>query len=195
MLTYCYSIGEGSAREMSRLTEYHPALRWLTGLKRINYHTISSFRIGHKVALDDLMIQLLGVLMEKKLVTLERITQDGTKIKAYSSADGFRREERLNKCLEEAREQVRIVDAAGEDGTVSKRSAKAKRRAARERLELLEEAQKQLKQLQSEKTKQEEKEKTRVSMTDPDARNMKQADGGFAPSYNLQLGTDAGHKS
>src|SRR5437867_1780423 len=34
----------------------------------------------------------------------------------------------------------------------------------------------------------------RVSTTDPDARVMKQPDGGYAPSYNLQLSTDAANK-
>ena len=30
-----------------------------------------------------------------------------------------------------------------------------------------------------------------MSTTDPDARIMKQSDGGYAPSYNMQLSTDA----
>jgi hypothetical protein len=33
----------------------------------------------------------------------------------------------------------------------------------------------------------------RVSTTDPDARVMKQAEGGTAPSYNIQISTDAAH--
>ena len=33
----------------------------------------------------------------------------------------------------------------------------------------------------------------RVSETDPEARIMKQGDGGFAPSHNLQISTDAAH--
>lgn len=37
----------------------------------------------------------------------------------------------------------------------------------------------------------EEKKEARVSMTDPEARIMKQPDGGYAPAYNLQLSTDA----
>src|SRR5919198_693454 len=33
----------------------------------------------------------------------------------------------------------------------------------------------------------------RVSMTDPEARRMKQPDGGFAASYNVQISADAAH--
>ena len=191
LLTYAYSIGEGSARKMSELCEYHPAFRWLTGLRVINHHTISDFRIDHREALDELFAQLLGVLMAKDLIGLEQVMQDGTRIKAFASADTFRREERLDKCLEEARKQVKVVEETATEGTISKRSAKAKERARREKLERLGEAKKQLKELQAEKPNEKEKEKTRVSTTDPDARIMKQADGGFAPAYNVQISTDS----
>jgi transposase len=36
-----------------------------------------------------------------------------------------------------------------------------------------------------------DQQKVRVSTTDPEARVMKHAEGGFAPSYNVQLNTDA----
>lgn len=194
MLTYAYSIGEGSARKMSELCEYHPAFRWLTGLKPINHHTISDFRISHKEALDELFSQILGVLMAENLVSLERVMQDGTRIKAFTSADTFKRDERLEKCLEEARKQVTAVEETTTEGTTSKRSAKAKERSRREKLERLEQAKKQLKELQAEKSSEKEKQKTRVSITDPDARMMKLPDGGFAPAYNVQVGTDSVNK-
>ena len=37
-------------------------------------------------------------------------------------------------------------------------------------------------------------EAARVSLTDPQARIMKQSDGGYAPSYNVQISTEAAHK-
>lgn len=195
LIAYAYSIGSGSAREMSRLCKYHPAFRWLTGLKRINHHTISDFRIDHKEALEEIFTQVLGVLMDGGLVSLERVMQDGTKIKAYASADTYRREERLEKCLAAAREQVKVVEAtAADEEGVSKQSAKARERGSREKVQRLEEAKKQLKQLQDSKSKEKDKQATRVSTTDPDARIMKQADGGYASSYNVQISTDSGEK-
>src|SRR5690606_17659350 len=38
--------------------------------------------------------------------------------------------------------------------------------------------------------KADEQEKARVSTTDPEARVMKMADGGYRPAYNVQLATD-----
>jgi transposase len=191
LLAYAYSIGEGSAREMSRLCDYHPAFRWLTGLRPINHHTISDFRIDHKEALEEMFTQVLGVLMDAGLVSLERVMQDGTRIEANASADTFRREKHLEKCLEAARDQVRVVEATTDEEALSKRATKAKERVRREKLQRLEEAKEQLKKLQASKSTEKEKRETRVSLTDPDARNMKQANGGYAPSYNLQISTDS----
>jgi transposase len=39
-----------------------------------------------------------------------------------------------------------------------------------------------------------EEEQARASQSDPQARVMKQSDGGFAPSYNVQLSTEASHR-
>jgi hypothetical protein len=44
------------------------------------------------------------------------------------------------------------------------------------------------------KLKAEGKAKEKLSITDPEARKMKQSDGGFATSFNVQLVTDAAHK-
>ena len=66
--------------------------------------------------------------------------------------------------------------------------AKARQRAARERQERLEQALKEFDQLEKE---DKDKEQRRVSTSDPEARVMKQPGGGYAPSYNVQIDTDA----
>jgi len=188
---YAYSRGVSSAREVSRLCEYDPAYQWLTGLQVVNYHSLSDFRVAHKAELEGLFTQVLGVLSSEGLITLERVMHDGTKIKACASGDSFRREERLRAHLEKAREQVKLMEEAGEE-EVGPRLAQARRRAAREHQQRIEGAVRELERLQEAKNG-EEREKVRVSMTDPEARIMKQADGGFAPSYNAQISTDAAH--
>lgn len=180
-----YSDGVGSAREVARLCEYHPAYQWLTGMVPINHHSLSDFRVRDKERLEKLFVQVLGLLSAEGLITLERVMQDGTKIKANAGGDTFRREEHLRKHLEMARDQVEAMgDPEGEEVTL--RRARAKERAVRERKERLESALKELEKLKAEKEGE-----IRVSTTDPEARVMKQADGGFAPSYNTQICTDA----
>jgi len=191
---YAYSKGVSSGREISRLCENDPAYQWLTGLEPINYHTLSDFRVDHKEALDELFTQVLGLLSAEGLITLERVMHDGMKVKAFASADTFRREERIRAHLELAREQVEQMGDPRTAEEVSSRVAKARQRAVREKQQGLEKALEELEKIRVSKSGQEEKEKARVSMSDPEARIMKQSDGGYAPSYNIQISTDGEEK-
>jgi hypothetical protein len=49
------------------------------------------------------------------LITLERVTQDGTKIKASAGGNSFRRQEKIAVHLAAAREQVRVLNAQAAD--------------------------------------------------------------------------------
>jgi len=184
---YAYSKGVGSARAIEELCEWEPAYQWLTGSRVINAHTLSDFRVKHDTALNGLFVQTLGLLSADGLITLERVMQDGTKIRAKAASDSFRRQERVEQGLREAQAQLAALDAQSEEES-SRRMAKARQRAARQRQERLEQALKEFEQLEKDGK---DKEHRRVSTSDPEARVMKQPGGGFAPSYNVQIDTDA----
>lgn len=187
---YAYKDGVSSAREIARLCEYHPAYQWLTGLEVVNYHTLADFRIRHKEALDQLFIDVLGVLSHEGLITLQRVVHDGTKVKACASDKSFHRKSTLQDHLRLAREQVEQMGNP-ESEELSQRVAKARQRALREKRQRLEEALKELEQIEASRTKASEKEKARASSTDPKARIMLQAKGAYGPSDNVQISTDA----
>jgi transposase len=186
---YAYSRGIGSAREVSRRCQYDPAFQWLTGMQEINHHSLSDFRVDHAEALDELFAQVLGLLSAQGLITLERVMHDGTKIQASAGADSFRRDTRLREHLEAAREQVKAMGDPRQDPTPRQKAAR--QRAARERQDRLEQALKELEKVRQAKSGDEAKEQARVSLTDPESRIMKQSNGGFGPSYNVQVSTDA----
>ena len=140
-------------------------------------------------ALRGLFVQVLGLLSADGLITLERVMQDGTKIRAKAAQDSFRRKERVEQALKQAQEQVAAVDAMSEEET-SRRISRARSRAQRERQQRLEQALEEFEKL-AEPDSGKDKENRRVSTSDPEARVMKQPDGGFAPSYNVQINTDA----
>lgn len=189
---YAYSRGISSAREMARRCGYDPAFQWLCGLAEINYHTLSDFRVTHDPALRGLFVEALGVLSGEGLVTLERVMHDGTKVKACAGSDSFRREERLAAHLEAARQQVEAMgDPAADE---SARQTAARQRVVRERAERLGRAMQELQKIRQAKSGAAAQAAARVSLTDPQARIMKQSDGGYAPSYNVQLSTDAANK-
>lgn len=188
---YAYSRGISSAREVARRCTYEPAFQWLCGLGEINHHTLSDFRVDHDKSLRELFVQVLGVLSSEGLVSLERVMHDGTRIKACAGADSFRREERLKEHLEAARKQVEGMGDPRQEEPTRKRAAQE--RAVRERQQRLEQALEEVQKVRQAKRPQ-NKEQARASQSDPQARIMKQSDGGYAPSYNVQLSTESSHR-
>ena len=190
---YAYSEGVGSAREISRGCDYHPAYQWLTGRKSVNYHSLADFRVQYPEVRNGLYAQVRAVLHSEGMIELQRVTQDGTKIQAAASTDSLHREKSLHRHLEEAQKRVQEMEQAGAED-ISEQSARqqaAQKRVARERLERMEKALEELAQVQKERAGQTAAEECRVSETEPEAHKMKHADGSFSPSYNVQFSTDA----
>lgn len=179
----------GTAREIEALCEYHPAYQWLTGMEEINHHTLSDFRVDHENELDDLFTEILGHLSAEDLITLDRVTQDGSKIKACASKSSFHREATIRAHLEAARKQVADAGDPCRDPGDAHRE-KARQRVVDDRKSRLENALSELHQIRKTKRSEEDRKEARVSETDPEARIMKQSDGGLAPSYNVQLSVD-----
>jgi transposase len=188
---YAYSEGINSAREVSRMCSYDPHCQWLTGMEEVNHHTLSDFRTIDKEAQDDLYKQVLGRLSAEGLTELKRVMQDGTKIRAQASGNSFRREDTLREHLKLAEEQIEAMGSADSE-ELSQRAIQARQRAAREKKQRLEQALDELKKFAQDR--QDSEKAARVSESDPEARVMKQPDGGFAPSYNVQICTEASNK-
>lgn len=197
--------GIGSARQLDRLCHEHDAYRWLRGNVPINYHMLADFRVANQQALDDLMTEILASMMVEGLVTLRHVAQDGMRVRASAGASSFRRKRTLEKCLDEAREQVERLAEEREhpDPKVNQRQQSARERAARERLERVEkalrhmpaiEATKERRQRVVAKDKRDKVSEPRVSTTDAEARVMKMPDGGFRPAFNVELATDVDSK-
>jgi transposase len=188
---YAYSEGVNSARELSRMCGHEPGCQWLTGMEEVNHHTLSDFRAKDKEAQDDLFKQVLGVLSAEGLTDQKRVMQYVTKIRAQASGNSFRREDTLREHLKLAEEQIEAMGSPDSE-ELSQRVITAKQRAAEEKRQRLEHALEELKKLEQDRSDSEKA--LRVSETDPEARVMKQPDGGFAPSYNVQICTEASNK-
>lgn len=188
---YATLEGVGSARALDRLCDEHDAYRWICGGVGVNYHTLADFRVAHTAFLDHLLTTSIASLMATGAVTLERVAQDGVRVRASAGAASFHRRSKLEQLLEEATEQVHALKKELHDdpAATSRRRQAARRRAAEDRQKRVEEALSQLPDVEAKK-KADEKDQARVSTTDPDARVMKMADGGFRPAYNGQFATD-----
>jgi transposase len=200
---YATSDGVGSARALERLCNSHDAYRWLCGGVSVNYHTLADFRVGCADLLDRLLAEHLAALAKAGLVDLDRLAQDGVRIRASAGAASFRREQTLDRHLATAQAVVeelkREVDARSDAS--HQRIKAAKERAARERVERVKAAQKALAEIKQHRQERNEKrpngkepKEPRASTSDPEARVMKMADGGFRPAYNVQVASVAGEQ-
>jgi transposase len=203
---YASIRGLGSARELARRCEESAPFRWLCGGVTVNHRLLSDFRTDHGAALDELFTQVIASLVDKELVSVSRVSQDGVRVRVSAGASSFRREERLQELLQGAKRHVQELRREQESPArlagLSAGQKAARKRAAQERQQRLEQAMAQLPEL---KKRQEEAEKRagqgrsgqrvrerqpRVSTSDPEARRMKMPNGGFNAAVNVQLATD-----
>jgi len=203
---YACVRGIGSAHELARQCQENVPFLWLLGGVTVNYHLLSDFRTDHGEALDQLLTQVIASLVDKGVVKVSRISQDGLRVRVGAGADSFRRQERLAQLLAEAQQHVKeLREELASPGVRARLSAQqraARQRAAEEKQKRVEEAIAQLPEL---KRRQEEaaqragkgesgrkirEKQPRASTTDAEARVMKMSNGGYNPAINVQLATD-----
>jgi len=188
---YATVEGVGSARALARLCEQHDAYRWICGGVSVNAHTLSDFRVTHEAVLDQLLTKSVARLMDAGLVTLRRVSQDGMRVRASAGAASFRRRTRLREFEKEARKQVETLrrELDEDPAATTRRQTEARLRAAKDRQARVKRALSEMPSVEAKKGP-EDKPNARVSTTDPEARVMRMADGGYRPAYNVQFATD-----
>ena len=189
---YATLDGVGSGREIARLSLEHDAYRWICGGVSVNYHAINDFRAGNEALMDELLTDNVAALAAAGAISLQRVAQDGMRVRADAGAASFRRKTSLDEHLSQARELVQTIktQAQSDPGQAQRKAQAAKLRAAQEREERIQAALEQLPEVAAAKKRKSDKpEEARASTTDPDARVMKMGDGGFRPAYNVQFAT------
>jgi transposase len=208
--------GIGSARAVARLCDEHIAYQWLCGGVGMNAKTLADFRVDHGTLLERLLVDSFTALVRAGVASLDRIAQDGVRVRASAGAASFRRDSTLEGCRSAAEQAVRDLRAEvnGDPGALSRRQAAARQRAAEERERRVREAlavTRELRAQQEEKARREAEraarqaaqatageaapakqrpKEPRASTTDAQARIMKMADGGYRPAYNVQFASD-----
>lgn len=182
----------GSARELHRRCYDCDPFKWLRGGVDVNYHTLSDFRTGHQEWLRQVVIQQIATLRAEDLVHLDKLGQDGMRVRASAGNSSFKRAETLERLLEEAEAHWDHLEEEFQQSQCSPRQLAAQRRAARERIERLQQAREEVQQVaqQREQRKKGNGPSARASTTDPAARRTKMADGGYRPAYNVQFVSD-----
>jgi len=205
--------GVGSARALARLCREHLAFQWLCGGVGMNAKTLADFRVEHGAALEQLLIDSFTALIQAGVASLERVAQDGVRVRASAGAASFRRRSTLQACRGQAEAAVRRLrgELDADPALASRRQAAARRRAAEDRERRVKEALAVAEALhveqqallrkralraarqgkaQGKKADEKPEKEPRASTTDAQARVMKMPDGGFRPAYNVQFASD-----
>ena len=185
--------GVGAAREIERLCSQHLAYQWMCGGVNVNHHTLSDFRNLSSDLLNGLLTQTVAVLIDQGLVEMKRVAQDGMKVRASAGASSFRRRKRLEELEKMVNDQVEALakEIENDAGAGARREQSSRKREAERRQKRIRRALEEMTEAEMRKQSNNGKKKTeaRVSTTDPTARVMKMADGGFRPAYNVHLTT------
>jgi transposase len=205
---YATLAGVPSANALADLVIHHDAYFWLAGGLLVNAHTLSDFRVQDGDFLEQMLAHSVNALRKQGLVDLDRVAQDGIRVRASAGAASFRRRETLERLLHEAQAEAQRLEQAGkapptqEQPEPSPQQRGALRRHAKERVERIRQALARMPAMEVKKakapkkkpktksgTKGEKAQAARVSTTDPQATVMKMADGGYRPAYNVQFST------
>jgi transposase len=195
--------GVGSARELDRLTSQDLAYRWVACGVPVNYHGLAEFRVAHADVLDDLLTETLAAFMAGGLFDADEIVVDGTKIKASAGKSSYKRALRLDEAEATARARVAALKAEvdADPAASSKRTQAARARGLRQTQERIEKARGKLAEIEAEKAERAKRspkevagqKEARASLTDPQARRMRCADGAVRASYNVQIAATTDH--
>jgi transposase len=215
---YATSEGVVSARLLARLCERDDAYRWLCGGVGVNHRTLGEFRVGLGDLLNRLLARSVTALAAEGLIDLDMLAQDGVRVRASAGASSFRRRRRLEERIVEVKAILVELAKEVESDPAENEQRLRKRRAQRaaERLSRLEAAVAKVAEIEAQQPKSKSKEskpqaappdgeapetkdgkrpkEPRASTTDPDARVVKMADGGFRPAYNMQIASVAGEQ-
>jgi transposase len=194
---YATIEGIGSARQLERLTQSDLAYRWIAGGVPLNYHGLSDFRVEHVEVLDRLLTESVTALIAEGVVSLAEIALDGTKVRANASRESFKTGTKLGRVGAAVEQRLAALKAeiANNPEASSRRKRAAQERAAREVKERAERARVALDKVRAEREQrakrhskdEAKKSEPKASLSDPEARNMRFADGAISPAYNAQI--------
>jgi transposase len=213
LLLYGYCQGERSRRVIEKRCVRDVGYRVITGGLRPDHSTIARFRARHELALGGLFSQVLRLLAAEGMVSLGRLSLDGTKLAGNASQKANKTLPQIEKLLAEAAqvdaaEDARLGDALEEPTprALARRAERRRLAAARDRLAAEDQARRDAQRAKQEawdaaaaagkrggRRPGDEPPRTnhnntepRANITDPDVRVMRNQKG-YVAGYNGQL--------
>src|SRR5271169_3516721 len=187
---YGYLNRVQSSRRLEHETQRNIELMWLTGRLMPDFKTIASFRKDNGKAIRRVCRQFIVLCRELNLFSQALVAIDGSKFKAvnnrdknFTAAKMQRRMAAINESIERYLTSMDTADRAEPE------VAALKKGRLQDKIDALKRQMEQLKEIEAQMNASPDKQ---VSLTDPDARSMKNREGGIV-GYNVQTAVDAEH--
>ena len=200
---YMYGAMEGqlSSRKLEAACRSRIDVKWLMEGLAPDHSTIALFLQRHQEDLDELFKEVLAVAAEMGLLKLKHVAVDGTKLEANASCGSVKKRDQLEKLLAEAEQEVKRLrrewmrnesrdrrlfkddETSPEKEPLELRKAEARREKIQATLDAIARRQ--------ENSTRPKDVKAKGSLTDPDARHMRDKKGQTVPGYNVQIAVDS----
>ena len=169
---YGFAVNVRSTRKLEQRIHEDLAFRFLAGGARPDHKTLSEFLRRHESAVDELFAQVLGAMRQAGMVRLGRVAIDSTRIKANAAPDRLEKIDR--KQVRRWRRELESEDPDQDPGLEIN-------------AEQAERWQQQIKQVRSGRNEMKQ------SLTDPDARFLRERGGKFRLGYSGELAVSEDH--
>ena len=179
-----------SSRRLERETQRNVELMWLTGRLMPDFKTIANFRRDNGPAIRNVCRQFIVLCRKLNLFSQAIVAIDGSKFKAANNRDKNFTNAKMQRRMAQIEESIeRYLTAMDTADRAEPETAELKKGRLQEKIAALKQQMQQLKAIDE---KLQASPDQQISMTDPDARSMKNRDGGIV-GYNVQTAVDAQH--
>lgn len=184
--------GVRSSRKLERECQRNLEVIWLCRKLEPDFKTIADFRKDNGEGIKGVVTEFRVWCLAAGLYGRETVAVDGSKFKAVNSRERNFSQDKLQKMI--ARERAKVseyLEAVATADAADSEESKLSAAQLKEKIAGLEKYLARHEELARELAKSGE---SQVSLTDPEARLMKTAQGGYDVSYNVQTVVDSQHK-
>lgn len=173
---YGFGVNVRTTRKLEQRIGEDLAFRYLAGGAAPDHKTLSEFHRTHREAIRDLFTQVLVLLRQAGLARLGTVAIDSTRIKAQASRDRVLREDRLREELQQKVERWQRELDDDPDREPGTRVGSQEIARVREQLQRLKQSG-----------------ENKLSITDPEARFLRERGGRFVLGYTAELAVSEDH--
>jgi transposase len=182
VIFYSYAKGIYSSREMEDRMRWDPNYIYLSANQRVDHSTICNFILKYGNEIKNVFSRLVYVMARMGYVTMDFVAIDGTKIKANAGR-------RFTGNIEEFRQQRERIEKKIEKILHHTTEEESGGKTREKKLDRLERDRTKIESFLHEVDKEEKPPKGKVSLTDRDARMVKDKDSKYM-GYNCQMAVD-----